>query len=63
MVSYPESFDHMLAAWNERDPEKVRGHLEKALAANVEFIDPTHPPTSPGELPPSHSYIAYAADE
>ena len=52
MVSYPESFDHMLAAWNERDPEKVRGHLDKALAANVEFIDPSHPPPSPGWLPP-----------
>ena len=40
-MTYPESFDHMLAAWNERDPAKVRGHLEKALAPTVEFIDPS----------------------
>jgi hypothetical protein len=31
----------MLAAWNEPDPEKIRGHLEKALAADVVFIDPS----------------------
>ena len=40
-MTYPESFDHMLAAWNERDPAKVRGHLDKALAPHVEFIDPS----------------------
>ena len=40
-MTYPESFDHMLAAWNERDPAKVRGHLDKALAPDVEFIDPS----------------------
>ncbi|MFT4572597.1 MAG: hypothetical protein ACI8TX_002953 [Hyphomicrobiaceae bacterium] len=33
---------HMLAAWNERDPEKIRGHLELALAPEVEFCDPQH---------------------
>lgn len=41
MTPYPESLDHMLAAWNERDPKKVRAHLDKALAAAVEFIDPS----------------------
>ena len=41
MPAYPESFDHMMAAWNERDPSKVRAHLEKALAPDVEFIDPS----------------------
>jgi len=41
MSNYPKSFDHMLAAWNEHDPAKVRDHLEKALAPNVRFIDPT----------------------
>ena len=40
-MDYPESFDHMLAAWNERDPERVRGHLERALAPDVHFIDPS----------------------
>ncbi len=41
MSGYPESLDHMMAAWNERDPDKVRGHLERALAPDVEFIDPS----------------------
>jgi hypothetical protein len=40
-VSHPESLDHMLAAWNERDPSKVRSHLERALSPGVEFIDPS----------------------
>ncbi len=31
----------MLAAWNERDPAEVRGHLDRALAPDVEFIDPS----------------------
>lgn len=41
MSSYPESLDHMLAAWNEGDPDQVRGHLERALAPGIEFIDPS----------------------
>ena len=41
MSSYPESFDHMLAAWNEPDPELVRSHLEKALSPGVRFVDPS----------------------
>jgi hypothetical protein len=40
MAEYPESLDHMLAAWNERNLDRIRGHLEKALAANVLFCDP-----------------------
>jgi hypothetical protein len=36
-----ESLDHMMAAWNERDPERVRAHLEKALSPEVVFIDPS----------------------
>ena len=40
-MAHPESFDHMLAAWNERDPAKVRSHLDRALAADVQFIDPS----------------------
>jgi hypothetical protein len=31
----------MLAAWNESDPSMVRSHLERALASDVEFIDPS----------------------
>ncbi len=41
MSNYPESFDLMLAAWNEPDPAKVRSHLEKALAPDVRFVDPS----------------------
>lgn len=40
MNTYPPSFDHMFAAWNERDLSKVRGHLDKALSEEVIFIDP-----------------------
>lgn len=40
-MTYPESFDHMLAAWNEPDPSRVRSHLERALTPDVEFIDPS----------------------
>ena len=40
MTKIPAALDHMLAAWNERDLEKIRGHLDKALAADVIFADP-----------------------
>jgi len=42
MSNYPKTLDHMLAAWNELDPAKVRGHLARALSPKVRFIDPTH---------------------
>lgn len=41
MTNYPEALDHMLAAWNEPDAEKVRSHLDRALSHNVRFVDPT----------------------
>lgn len=41
MARHPESLDHMLAAWNEPDPKRVRAHLEKALSPEVVFIDPS----------------------
>ena len=41
MPDHPEAFEHMLAAWNEADPSRVRAHLEKALAPDVRFVDPT----------------------
>jgi hypothetical protein len=41
MSNIPSSFDHMLAAWNERDCEKIRGHLERALAPEIHFVDPS----------------------
>ena len=41
MADYPEALDHMLAAWNEPDPARVRSHLEKALSTTVRFVDPS----------------------
>ena len=41
MSDYLDSFDHMLAAWNESDSSLVRGHLEKALTSEVRFVDPS----------------------
>lgn len=41
MANYPEAFDHMFAAWNETDPSLVRMHLEKCLAPDVRFVDPS----------------------
>lgn len=41
MSDVPQSFDHMLAAWNEPDPTKVRGHLDRALTPAVHFVDPS----------------------
>lgn len=40
MSEQHESLDHMLAAWNETDPDKIRGHLDQALAPEVVFADP-----------------------
>ncbi len=41
-MSYPKSLDEMQAAWNERDPEKIRSHLDRALSPTVVFCDPQH---------------------
>ncbi len=41
MAEYPESLDDMLAAWNEPDTSKVRDHLDRALGANIRFVDPS----------------------
>lgn len=42
MADIPQCFIDMLAAWNEKDPSKVRGHLDKALADDVVFVDPKY---------------------
>jgi hypothetical protein len=41
MSDHPATFDAMLAAWNERDSEKIRAHLDQALAPGVHFVDPS----------------------
>lgn len=42
MSEIPEVFTNMLAAWNERDFDKIRGFIDKSLAENVVFADPTN---------------------
>lgn len=41
MSDIPESLDHMLAAWNEPESSNVRIHLERGLAPNIRFVDPS----------------------
>ena len=41
MADTPESLEHMLAAWNEPDPSRVRSHLDAALTPDVRFVDPS----------------------
>ena len=41
MADIPESLEHMLAAWNEQEPSRVRSHLDKALSSDVRFVDPS----------------------
>lgn len=42
MTKLPDCFENLLAAWNQKDIAKIRGHLEKAVAADVEFADPNY---------------------
>jgi SnoaL-like domain len=36
------SFDHYWAMWNEMDPARVRGHLDRAVTDDFVFCDPLH---------------------
>jgi nuclear transport factor 2 (NTF2) superfamily protein len=38
----PDAFTHLLAAWNEREPGRIREHLDKALSADILFADPAN---------------------
>lgn len=40
-MTHPSALDDMLAAWNEPDPERIRGHLDRCLAPHVVYIDPS----------------------
>lgn len=42
MIEVPEVLIHYLAAWNEMDPKKIRGHLDRCCAQDVLFVDPLH---------------------
>lgn len=46
----PASFAHYLAAWNEPDPDQIREHLDRAVTADVAFIDPANVTAGPDEL-------------
>ena len=36
----PEAMQHYLRMWNERDPERIRAHLERAVTEDCLWIDP-----------------------
>jgi hypothetical protein len=42
MSTYPEVLDRMLAIWNERDPNRIRGRIDSALSGGVIFVDPAN---------------------
>ena len=41
-MEIPECFGHYLAAWNEQDPGRIRGHLLSSLADDALFVDPAN---------------------
>ena len=49
-VAIPDSLVSYLAAWNEMDPAKVRGHLDISCADDVLFIDPANTTRTIDEL-------------
>ena len=40
MSEAPEVLQRMMAMWNERDLEKVRGYIDEIFCEDVLFIDP-----------------------
>jgi hypothetical protein len=50
MIEVPDVFIHYLAAWNEMDRKKIRGHLQRSCAHDVLFIDPLHTTRNIDEL-------------
>ena len=50
MSDIPESFLYYLAAWNEADTTRIRAHLDRAVAADVLFVDPANTSRGPDEL-------------
>jgi len=37
-----DAFDHYWRMWNETDPGRVRGHLDRAVSPDFVFCDPLH---------------------
>ncbi|QPP05228.1 hypothetical protein G4Z16_01185 [Streptomyces bathyalis] len=50
MRTTPEAFTHYLAAWNEPDPDRIRGHLDVAVGEHVAFVDPANTAMCPDRL-------------
>ncbi len=42
MSNIPKSLVQYLAAWNEMDSTKIRGHLQSSCAKDILFIDPAN---------------------
>lgn len=42
MPETPDAFKFMLDAWNEKDLNQIRSHIDKCIAENVVFADPTN---------------------
>jgi hypothetical protein len=38
----PDALKHYLAMWNERDHERIRGHLDQCVADDCWWVDPLH---------------------
>ncbi|MFG2196173.1 nuclear transport factor 2 family protein [Streptomyces sp. NPDC048639] len=50
MTVLPDTFTHYLAAWNEADTGRIRGHLDRAVAEDVLFADPANTTVGPDEM-------------
>jgi SnoaL-like domain len=42
MKQNPDAFTFMLAAWNEKDLSRIMAHIDKSIADNIVFADPTN---------------------
>jgi SnoaL-like protein len=42
MSDRPEALERYLEMWNERDPELIRGHLDRCVSENCLWVDPIH---------------------
>lgn len=38
----PEVLQHYLRMWNEQDPDRIRGHLDRCVAPGCWWVDPLH---------------------
>jgi hypothetical protein len=38
----PEVLRHYLRMWNERDPERIRAHLDRCVGDDCWWVDPLH---------------------